>query len=108
MSSKYKKATNPPKSAQHNRPRWLLPVIFGIAALAIVAAVVWLVQGRQTAVTYTPEVAGQPSAVIDQTAFDYGDVKLGSTVETVFHVKNVGDRPLTFQGEPRVEVREGC
>ena len=40
--------------------------------------------------------------------FDYGDVKLGKTIKTQFHVKNVGDTQLVFAGEPRVEVLEGC
>ena len=53
-------------------------------------------------------MTGQPSALIDRTNFDYGDVKLGSTIQTVFNVKNVGDKDLVFQGEPRVEVIEGC
>ena len=53
-------------------------------------------------------MTGQPSASIDKTNFDYGDVKLGNTIQTVFNVKNVGDKDLVFQGEPRVEVLEGC
>ena len=61
-----------------------------------------MVSGQKTAVT------GQPSASIDKTNFDYGDVKLGNTIQTVFNVKNVGDKDLVFQGEPRVEVLEGC
>jgi hypothetical protein len=87
--------------------RWLVPSLFGAAALAIGILVFWLFQ-LQVASTYAPEVTGRPSAVIDQTSFDYGNVKNNTPVTTVFRVRNVGDRELTFQGEPRVEVVEGC
>jgi hypothetical protein len=82
----------------------------GIISVALVASavVLWLLQGRQAAVEYVPEITGGPSAAIDQTVFDYGDVKLGTTIKTVFRVKNVGDAQLAFSGAPRVEVLEGC
>jgi len=113
MSNKSKRSATPPKSQKSATPRWLLPAVIGVVAVAVIAGVIWLVQGQQvkrqqTTVTTTTAVTGQPSASINQTKFDYGDVKLGSTIETVFQVKNVGDQALTFQGEPRVEVLEGC
>jgi len=104
---KFKVARSQPKP-KPERPRWLLPTILVVAGLAVVAVIFWLVQGRQGSVAYTAEVTGRPYAAIDQTTFDYGDVKLGSTIKTVFLVKNTGDRDLLFQGEPRVEVIEGC
>jgi len=107
MSSKHTSVPIPPKSQKAARPQWL-PTVLGVAALAVIALVIWLAQGQQTTVTSTPEVTGQPSAAIDQPAFDYGDVKLGTTIETVFRVKNVGDQVLVFDGEPIVEVVEGC
>jgi hypothetical protein len=83
---------------------------FGIIGIVLVAGVLtaWLAQGRQATVEYVPEVTGGPSAAIDQTVIDYGEVKLGTTIKTVFRVKNVGDAQLAFQGVPRVEVLEGC
>lgn len=108
MSNQHKSVAIPPKAQKAARPQWLLPTLLGMAALAVIVLVIWLAQGRQTSVTSPPAVAGQPSAAIDQTAFDYGDVKLGTTIETVFRVKNVGDQALVFQGEPIVEVVEGC
>lgn len=107
MSNKFKR-TVPSKSPQANRPKWLLPAALAVVALAVVSIVLWLVQGRQTPADFVPEAVGQPRASIDQTAFDYGDVKLNSTVKTVFRVQNVGDKDLVFLGEPRVEVIEGC
>ena len=58
--------------------------------------------------TFASCAAGGPSAQIEQTMFDYGDVKLGQTIKTQIPVKNVGDTQLAFAGEPRVEVVEGC
>ena len=86
---------------------WAGGIGLALLALAAVAAAAWLLLGRQ-AVEYTPEVTGGPSASIDQTVFDYGDVKLGTTIKTVFRVKNVGDAQLAFTSNPRVEVLEGC
>jgi len=108
MSNKHISVAIPAKAQKAARPQRLLPAALGLAALAVIALVIWLAQGRQTTVTTAPEVTGQPSAVIDQTAFDYGDVKLGATIQTVFKVKNVGDKALVFQGEPVVEIVEGC
>ncbi len=104
MSSKRRpsKTIPPPK-----RPAWVLPAALVGLGAAIIALALWLIQsGQQPA--YTPEVAGQPSAAIDQTYFDYGDVRVDTPVETVFRVKNVGDQPLSILGEPRVELVEGC
>jgi hypothetical protein len=75
--------------------------------LLVVVGIFWAVRSAPDT-GYTPEVTGGPSAVIDQTVFDYGDVKLGTTVKTQFRVKNVGDAQLAFRGEPRVQVLEGC
>jgi hypothetical protein len=107
MGNKFKRAV-PSKSQQAGKPKWLLLATLAVVALAVVSIAIWLVQGQQATADYVPEVVGQPGASIDQTAFDYGDVKLGSTVETVFRVKNVGEKDLVIQGEPRVEVLEGC
>ena len=106
--NKNKPAGNHSHPAAASRPWWLLPMFLTTATVAVVALLVWFVQARQGAVAYTPTVTGQPQAVLDQTSFDYGDVKLGTTIETVFHVKNTGDRALAILGEPRVEVLEGC
>jgi hypothetical protein len=94
-----------PASSLRRLLRWAS--IICVALLACVV-ILWLMQDRQAAVEYVPEVTGGPSAAIDQTLFDYGDVKLGTTIKTVFRVKNVGDAQLAFQGVPRIEVLEGC
>jgi hypothetical protein len=57
---------------------------------------------------FTPAVSGGPRVEVPQDYVDYGEVKLGETVKTVFEVRNVGDQTLTILGEPRVELIEGC
>jgi len=87
--------------------RWL-PGALVVAVLAALALLFWFTQKGTTTANFQPEVTGQPKAVISQANFDYGDVKLGTTVETVFRVKNKGDQALVFLREPDVEVLEGC
>jgi len=89
------------------RPRWLLPALLvGVVAVVLVAAV-WLIQRNQQP-PYTPEVAGAPALRLDQTVLDYGDVRFETPVEAEVKIRNVGDAPLQIQGEPRVELLQGC
>ncbi len=58
---------------------------------------------------FEPTVSGAPRVeVLPQDTVDYGDVKLGSNINTVFNVRNIGDEPLMVLGEPQVEVVQGC
>lgn len=108
MSKRHTSAPLPAKGAGNaGRKQWL-PAVLVIAALAVVGLIFWFTLGQETAGDFAPEVTGQPKAVISQADFDYGDVKLGTTIETVFRVKNTGDQPLVFLREPDVEVLEGC
>jgi hypothetical protein len=90
-------------------PRPSLWLVFAGAVIVLVLAAVLfavaLASGRDS---YVPEFTGGPRAQLSQTAFDYGNVKNNSTVETVFTIKNVGDRQLYFKREPVVAVVKGC
>jgi hypothetical protein len=57
---------------------------------------------------FTPAVIGRPQVAVSQDKVDYGDVKLGQTITTVFDVRNTGDQNLVILGAPQVEVVEGC
>lgn len=107
MSSTKRRSSRTVPPPAPKRPAWLLPAVLVGLGAAIIALALWLMQTNQPA-PYTAEVAGQPSAALDQTLFDYGDVRVDTPVETIFRVKNVGDQPLTILGEPRVELIEGC
>jgi len=100
-----------------NDMTWIVGgVIGGVVFIAL--AVILLTRGSdnssksgQTAfdTDFEPEVTGAPQVqVLPQEPIDYGDVKLGTTVNTEFKVRNVGDKPLIVIGEPQVEVIEGC
>ena len=106
MTSKRRRVAHAKESPQKRSRLWA--AFIGAAAILVVAALMLAFQGRQATASYTPKVTGAPSAQIEQTMFDYGDVKLGQTVKTQIRVKNLGDTQLAFAGEPRVEVVEGC
>ncbi len=55
-----------------------------------------------------PLVAGKPSLTVDRDRIDFGTVPMDKPVKAVFKLTNVGDRPLTINGQPQVEVVEGC
>jgi hypothetical protein len=110
--SKNRRRSNRRKA--NNNMQWIIGGLAGGAVLIIAALVLGVFQGDDSASpqpfdpNFEPEVTGAPSVAVDQEVIDYGDVKLGTTVTTVFNVRNVGDEPLQILGEPRVELVEGC
>lgn len=83
-------------------PLLIVGGLFAIAVLIIVAS------ASNQRPAFTPQVSGAPRAQIDQTQIDHGIVAFEQQVESVFRLKNVGDRPLSILGEPRVELLQGC
>jgi len=104
MKSRHKRLLENPSSNARRSPVWLIPAV-AIGAL-IIGAILLLARAGQK--PYESEVKGSPRLAVDKEEIDYGNVKLGTTVETVFRVKNVGDQMLSIMGEPTVEVVEGC
>ena len=89
------------------RPRWLIPALAAVGILGVIAvAAVLFLSGQQPA--FVPQVTGAPRAQIDQTKIDYGTVRLGQTIHTVFHIRNVGDHALEILNDPQVQVVKGC
>lgn len=78
----------------------------GVLLLLIGSLVLWNRANREPAPP--PQVTGAPRLAVEQSTIDEGDVPLGKTIRTVFHLQNVGDQPLTVLSEPQVEVVEGC
>lgn len=78
-----------------------------IGALGAIAALFALLSGVFRS-PYVPDVTGGPHIEVDQTSIDHGDQRFDTPVESVFRVRNVGDQPLVFLGEPQVELIEGC
>ena len=118
MSKKWKvknhAATTPPP--RQRRSRWLTLALIAVAAAAAISIGIWLVQRSQPAPLTTGAAPGEaasspvdgPRLALDQDLFDYGDVKLNSTIETEINVKNIGDEVLALAESPRVDLVEGC
>lgn len=101
------------ESPYHRRTRktssnWLW--IGGVGGIGIVLLLAFFVLKTATGTTpaAAPQVTGAPRVSVVQDTFDYGDVRLGTTVQTVFRVRNVGDKPLLITNQPVVQVVEGC
>ena len=90
-----------------NRMVWGL---LGTAAVILLGVIAWFVTPKDSGPEgFEPEVTGAPRvAMISEEAVDYGDVELNTTIETVFRVKNVGDKDLRIAEEPFVELVQGC
>jgi hypothetical protein len=101
------------KRSQSNN-MWIVAGIAGgvvliIAALALVSRQNDAPGQKTFDPNFVPEVTGAPRVeVLPQDVVDYGDVKLGTTINTVFNVRNVGDEQLVVLGEPQVELVQGC
>ncbi len=102
------------KSSQLKSVQWL-----GIGAIVVVLAIAGLLISRSggssaqantsvSATLQTSQVASAARIAVDQDTFDYGDVKLGSTIQTVFHIRNVGTEPLQILNNPQVKIVIGC
>ncbi len=52
--------------------------------------------------------ADGPRIAVEQTLFDYGDVRFNTPIETLVRVRNDGNEVLTLAQNPRVELVEGC
>ncbi len=86
-------------------------LVLGVALIAVLSAN----RPAQTAGASTggstgapDQGAGTPRVAVAQDTFDLGTVHFNNTVQTVFDVRNDGDRNLQILGEPRVELLEGC
>jgi len=101
---------------QHSNPRrpkrqtlWS-----GVAILILfIVVVVGLLQKNTTTESiassdFKVEINGAPRIAVKQDTVDYGDQHYNVPVESVFTVGNIGDQPLIIQGQPVVEVVEGC
>lgn len=102
--------THHPNGNSHTPQKQNAYIWFGgvVAVVAAIVGVVLFARNDGASDGFVPEVTGAPRVTVAQDVFDYGDVKLGTTVETVFMVQNVGDQNLSIMENPQVEVVEGC
>ncbi len=109
-----KKNRRSKKRGAANQISWIWAGIAGGVVL-IIAAIALLARQNDSPSQKTfdpnfePTVTGAARVeVLPQDTIDYGDVKLGTSINTVFNVRNIGDEPLMVLGEPQVEVVQGC
>lgn len=119
MSKRSKRHASPTTTPSPGlrRSTWLGLALLAVTSVAVVSIIVWTIQRNDAASAQTPPAltvsdgaaaANGPRIAVDQDAFDYGDVKLNSTIETVVRVRNTGSQPLALDPEPVVELVEGC
>lgn len=102
------------KKRSQNGMKWILAGIAGGIVMIIAALALASRQENAPGQTlfdpnFEPKVTGAPRVeVVPGDVIDYGNVKLGTTINTVYTVRNVGDEPLVILGEPLVELVEGC
>jgi hypothetical protein len=107
LSVAHVKKSRSKKSGANNHMWWIWAGIAGgvvlvIAALALVSRQNDSPSQKAFDPKFEPTVTGAPRVeVLPQDTVDYGNVKLGTTINTVFNVRNVGDEPLIVLGEPK-------
>jgi hypothetical protein len=94
--------------ADQRRKRGILVGLILLGGMLLVGAfAIFRPQGGENP-GFTPQVSGSPSLKVDQESIDFGDVKLGTPVEAVFTLTNVGDAALRFTDEPYIQLAAGC
>ena len=100
--------------APARRERFVGPLLI-VAGLLILGAVllVALLSNRTseaaTTTTGSPDQgSGTPQVAVAQDTIDLGSIRFNTPAQSVFTVRNTGDRDLAVLGEPRVELVEGC
>ena len=109
MSTRPSKPVTPPKSPGF--PIWLPLIIVAGVVLIAVAMLSNSSSSASPAASATngaPAANGTPTVSVDKDRFDFGNVKLGQTVQVSFEVANTGDAPLRFKEKPYIEVAAGC
>ena len=98
------------------RPTWLVVALIVLGGVALVSTSAWFMQrnapvpAQDTPTQSAPFEAAVdgPRIRVDQDRFDYGDVKLNTTIETAVRVRNTGNQMLALDQNPVVELIEGC
>jgi len=101
--AKRKKRQTPTK-----RFPWLWLAVGGVLLLVVGAVVVLRPKSGDDTPQYTPQTAGAPRLMVDQTTVDHGYIKYDVPVRSTFRLSNVGDQQLEIVGAPQVQLIQGC
>jgi len=98
---------HPRQSARRLALRQIWPWLAIAGTLLVVLA--WAASGANWGGPAGQPVADSgPRLILEETFYDFGDVPLNEYVEHNFVYRNVGDQPLIIQGEPKIDLVEGC
>ena len=106
--SRRQKFTNRRKPAPNRARDYRVPIGLSFLAVLLIGGATLLWQTNSHGSVSPPEVRGMPRVAVTPETIDYGDVKLDTSIRSVFHVSNIGDEPLQILGEPEVELIRGC
>lgn len=104
MSQKYESKRS---KRRRQKNRWM-PILLGLGGLVLLVVATLALRGNSSGTKAAIEVKGAPAIKVDKEQIDFGDVKLGQTVEAKFKITNIGDQPLRFSEAPYINVVEGC
>jgi hypothetical protein len=99
------------KSGKLETPTFI-PVLAALGIVGVVVIVVLIIANILSATNavlkFEAQVKGAPRLAVERDIIDHGNLPLGSSIETTFVVRNIGDKELDILGNPIVEVVEGC
>jgi hypothetical protein len=84
------------------------PVVAFAGILLIVAAFLLANKDAKGNAATSSGGSGGPAIAVEPQKIDYGYVKFGNDETFKIKVTNAGGAALSFEGEPYIEVLEGC
>ena len=110
MTKQTKHSPSGRKASPSSQKRSYLPFLLlgGGALLALIVGMLYKPGGQSSSSAAPVQVTGKAQVALDKTQIDFGQVKLGKTVQAKFRVSNAGDQPLKIVEQPLVEVQRGC
>ena len=106
--SKKKRRSKRSRSKKSKNYMWLAALtVVSVVVVGIMITSTQKANACETIDAFEAQVGG-PQAYIAQDVINHGDVKLNTTVTSVFTIANVGDETLHILGEPQVQLKQGC